>query len=197
MASFGYLWKNRKTFKLGSPSFIKAWGKRLFSLKELTDRNRIRKYLNKKGADIHECAEIGKVKAEGNKKNLSIGAFSFIGQVELALHAPIVIGERVCINDGAIILTASHDLMDPEWKHKKSSIVIEDYAWICTNAILLPGVRIGRGAVVGAGAVVSKNVGPGEIVAGNPAKLISIKRIENLKYNPCEFLAANRAWLIG
>jgi len=197
MASLGYLWKNRKKFRIGSSLFVRAWAKRLFSLKELIDRNKSRRSLGKKGADIHETAEIGDVKAEGSKKNLSVGAYSFIGKVELALHEKIVIGERVCINDGVVILTASHDVSDPEWKHVKAPVVIEDYAWICTNAILLPGVHIGRGAIVGAGAVVSKNVGAGQIVGGNPANLISTKRVEDLQYNPCEFLAANRAWLVG
>ena len=149
------------------------------------------------GATVHECAEIGEVRAGGNKRNLSIGAFTFIGRVELALHAPITIGNRVCINDGVKLFTASHDVSDPEWKHVKASIVIEDYAWISTNAIVLPGVKIGRGAVVGAGAVVSKEVAAGDIVAGNPARILKKKRSEELTYNPCEFLAANQAWIKG
>ena len=103
----------------------------------------------------------------------------------------------MCINDGVQLLTASHSVTDPMWEHKKSPIIIAEYAWIATNAIILPGVRIGRGAVVGAGAVVSKSVGDYEIVVGNPASTISKKRTENLNYNPCEFLAGNRAWLIG
>ena len=75
--------------------------------------------------------------------------------------------------------------------------MIEDYAWIGTGAMILPGVCIGRGAVFGAGAVVSKSVAPGAIVVGNPAKPISKSRCEIFDYNPCEFLAANRAWLVG
>ena len=53
-----------------------------------------------------------------------------------------------------------------------SRIVIEDDAWICQGSILLKGVRIGKGAIVGAHAVVTKDVPDGAIVAGNPAKLI-------------------------
>jgi maltose O-acetyltransferase len=56
-------------------------------------------------------------------------------------------------------------------------------------------VRIGRGAVIGAGAVVGNDVKDYSIVIGNPAQEIAIKRTEILNYNPCEFLAANNAWL--
>ncbi len=197
MTSLKYLWKNRAKFPINSMGFYKAWGKRLITLKALLSRNRRRRNLNNKGASIAETAEIGIIKAHGNKKNLEIGKNTFIGNVEFALHDKITIGDNVCINDGVILLTASHDLQDPLWQHKKKPIIIEDYVWIATNAIILPGVKIGKGAVIGAGAVVSKNVERYDIVAGNPAKSIGKKRIENLDYNPCEFLAANRAWSNG
>lgn len=197
MAGFSYLFKNRAVFPFASCAHIKAWAKRFQTPPELISRNRKRYRLVKKGGCIDERAEIGQIKAGGNKKNLKIVAYTFIGQVEFALHDQIIIGENVCVNDGVLFLTASHDLEDPEWKHVKSPIIIEDYAWICTNLIILPGVHIGRGAVVGAGAVVSKNVGDYEIVARNPAQVLTKKRTEKLDYNPCSFLAANRAWLIG
>ena len=197
MASFKYLIKNRARFPFLSKQFIRAWGKRMFLIKETLKRNRRRRLLVKKGAQIDATAEIGLVKADGNKRNLRIGAFSFIGKVELALHEVIEIGDYVCINDGAIILTASHDILDPEWKHRKKPVKIEHYAWIATNAIILPGVTIGKGAVVGAGAVVSKDVAAFTIVAGNPAKPIGKQRTQILSYNPCEFLAGNLAWLKG
>jgi maltose O-acetyltransferase len=197
MASLHYLWRHRAKFSLLNILFYKAWAKRILTLRELRKRNRRRKKLTNKGACIAQTAEIGNIKADGNKSNLKIGDFSFIGRVELALHERITIGSRVCINDGVTILTASHHLNDPSWNHKKAPIVIKDYAWICTNAILLPGVSIGRGAVVGAGAVVSKNVGDFEIVVGNPAKAIEKKRTQDLDYNPCAFLAANNAWING
>ncbi len=197
MATLSYLIENRARFPLGSHMSLRAWAKRLMTFPELLRRNRRRHYLTRNGSNIHECAEIGKIKADGNKQNLTIGAFSFLGKAELALHASIKIGERVCINDGVRILTASHDVSDPEWKHIKAAIFIDDYAWIGTNALILPGVKIGRGAVVGAGAVVSKDVLPRDIVAGNPARVLNRKRSESLKYNPCEFLAANQAWIKG
>jgi acetyltransferase-like isoleucine patch superfamily enzyme len=197
MASINYLWNNRAKFSPGSINFYRAWGKRLFCFRELIRRNSNRSKLTGKGAFIHETAEIGEADIDGKIKLLSIGKESFLGRVKIALHDEVTIGERVCINDGVEILTASHDVYDPEWKHVKSKIIIEDYVWIGTGAMILPGVVLGRGAVIGARAVVSKSVPAGNIVVGNPAKSITKTRPEYLNYNPCEFLAANRAWLVG
>lgn len=197
MASLKHLWQNRARFPITSLNFYRAWAKRLITLKTLLLRNWRRKQLNNKGALIAFTAEIGIIKASGRKRNLTIDNNTFIGNVEFALHDKITIGKNVCINDGVILLTASHDIHSATWDHKKQAIIVEDYAWIATNAIILPGVTIGRGAVVGAGAVVSKNIEPYIVVAGNPAKPTGKKRIEELNYNPCEWLATNRAWLKG
>ncbi len=197
MAAFNYLWKNRKKASVFSHLFFRIWAKRLLCLPELLRRNKRRIKLIKQGAKIDTRAEIGEVEINGNRKNLKIGSFSFVGKVHFALHEKITIGNNVCINDGVQLLTASHDVYSVDWQHTKAAILIDDYVWIATNAIILPGVNIGRGAVVGAGAVVTKNVLPGQIVVGNPATPISKIRSEELNYNPCEFLAGNRAWLIG
>jgi acetyltransferase-like isoleucine patch superfamily enzyme len=197
MASYSYLWINRAKFSPISKQFFRAWAKRLLTFPVLVKRNSMRSYLSRKGALISPTAEIGKAEITGNKKFLSVGSNSFIGRVQIALHDVVTIGNRVCINDGVVMLTASHDVTDPKWQHTKAAIVIEDYAWIGTSAIILPGVRVCRGAVVAAGAVVSKSVPAGAIVAGNPAKAISKTRSTQLDYNPCEFLAANKSWLNG
>lgn len=195
MASLKYLWENRVRSKLFSKSFFISWAKRFLTFSELIKSNNRRKKLINDGAQIAATAEIGIATINGKKENLSIGDFSTIGRVEIALHDKVDIGNYACINDGVIILSASHDVLDPLWSHKKAPVFIGDYAWIATNAIILPGVRIGKGAVVGAGAVVSKNVNDYAIVIGNPAKEIVKKRTEVLNYNPCEFLATNNAWL--
>ncbi|WP_243652198.1 acyltransferase [Mariniflexile fucanivorans] len=142
-------------------------------------------------------AEIGEAEIHGKINLLSIGDFSSLGKVNIALHDKVIIGDKVCINDGVVILTASHDIFDPKWVHKKAEIIIDDYVWVGTEAMILPGVHLGRGCVVGARAVVSKSVAPGEIVVGNPATTLNKKREIEFNYNPCEFLATNRAWLIG
>lgn len=197
MASITYLWNNRAKFPITSKQFYVAWAKRLLLMTALFKRNRKRNSLIRKGASIHDLAEIGEVQIDGHKSNLFIGSRSFLGKVTIALHDEVRIGERVCINDGVEIITATHDTSDPEWKHIKGKIIIGDYVWIGTGAMILPGVTIGRGAVVGARAVVSKSVAPGAIVVGVPAVPISKKRVEELTYDPCEFLAENRAWLVG
>lgn len=196
MATFKYLWENRAKHPFFTKKNIRSWAKRLLLIKETINANKRRNELVFYGAQIGSTTEIGMANILGKKTNLSIGEFTTIGRVHIALHDKVKIGERVCINDGVQILTASHDVVHPEWKHLKKPIVICDYAWIATNAIILPGVHIGYGAVVGAGAVVTKSVSDFAIAVGNPAVIISKKRATNLTYNPCEFLASNNAWLI-
>jgi maltose O-acetyltransferase len=85
------------------------------------------------------------------------------------------IGQHVMIGPAVQIYTAAHALQAEAriqgWEVAKP-IVIEDNVWIGGGAILLPGVRIGRNAVVGAGAVVTRSVPANMIVAGNPARVI-------------------------
>jgi len=197
MATIGYLWKNRNTHPLGSKAFVKCWAKRFFSLPELCKQYLRRIALTNLGATIADTAEIGEVDVAGHRCNLKIGGFSILGKVHIALHDKVSIGDFVCINDGVQILTASHDVTNPEWQLVKQEITIGDYAWIAGNSIILPGVIIGKGAVVEGGSVVSRDVPDYAIVAGNPAVQVSEKRASTLIYNPCEFLATNIAWLKG
>jgi maltose O-acetyltransferase len=74
------------------------------------------------------------------------------------------------------LFTGSHRLTDPKWQQKFSPIAIGDHAWIATNAIILPGVKIGKGALVGAGSVVRNDVLEYGIVFGNPAVIQHIKK---------------------
>ncbi len=84
----------------------------------------------------------------------------------------ISIGSNVNLAPEVMLLTASHDPDDADFGQILRPIVIEDYVWIATRATILPGVRLGHGAVVGAGAVVTGDVAPNWIVAGNPARPI-------------------------
>lgn len=63
----------------------------------------------------------------------------------------------------------------------KGNIIVEDDVWICENAIICSGIHIGKGAIIAAGAVVTKNVEPYSIVGGNPAKLIKYRFNESLR----------------
>lgn len=93
---------------------------------------------------------------------------------------PVTIGDEVFIGPKVNLITINHD-PDPENRSATYGrpIVIEDKAWIGINSTILPGVRIGYGAIVGAGSVVTKDVPPMTVVAGNPAKFI--KKIETGK----------------
>ncbi|CAN8141322.1 hypothetical protein THIOSC13_540005 [uncultured Thiomicrorhabdus sp.] len=112
------------------------------------------------------------------------------------MHDKVTIGNKVVLNYGVILLTASHSLSDPKWRHKSAPITIKDYAWVATNAIILPGVTIGRGAVIGAGAVVRESVPDYAIVTGNPAQVVEGRvRTETLDYSPVLFNAPFEAWV--
>lgn len=65
-----------------------------------------------------------------------------------------------------MILTAYHDPNSEDFAGVEKPVTIEDYAWIATRALVLPGVKIGRGAIVSAGSVLTKDVPPGVIVGG-------------------------------
>jgi len=92
--------------------------------------------------------------------------------------AAITIGNDVTISYGAYLITGGVDLLkdvdccEGKEKHTSSSIIIEDSVWIAARAIILPGVTIGSGATVAAGAVVTRDVEPNTLVAGIPAKPI-------------------------
>lgn len=93
----------------------------------------------------------------------------------------IVTGSDVSIGPEAAILTLAHDPQSPDFADQGGDVVIEDRAWIAYRAIVLPGVRIGEGAVVAAGAVVTRDVDPYQIVAGSPAKPVG-ERSRDLRY---------------
>lgn len=175
--------------------WLKDWAKRLQQLPTLVKQVWFWTLLKRGGAEIGKRSFFSDVHLiSGHLNQLKVGDDSFVGRVKIALHDQVVIGSRVCINDGAILMTGSHDVKDPSWTMTKAPICVEDYAWIATNAMILPGVVIGKGAVVGAGAVVSKDVPAYRVVAGNPARLLTTQRSEELNYSPTEWLALLRAW---
>jgi galactoside O-acetyltransferase len=89
----------------------------------------------------------------------------------------IVFGNDVLVGPNAVFRTSDHVTLDPERPireqgHTAGVIVLEDDVWIAANVTVVGGVRIGRGAVVAAGAVVTADVEPYSVVGGVPARLI-------------------------
>jgi acetyltransferase-like isoleucine patch superfamily enzyme len=116
-------------------------------------------------------------------RHISIGEDSIIGErVVLDGRGRLKIGNHVDIATGAMIYNSQHDINSEDFHAIEKENVIEDYVFIGPNAIILPGVKIGRGAVVAAGAVVTKDVEPMSVVGGVPAKEISKRQVKELNY---------------
>lgn len=109
---------------------------------------------------------------------ISIGAHSHINKNVLldGRGVSLTIGKNVDIAQEVNIWTMQHDYNDPQYKSIGKPVRIEDYVWIASRATILPGVTIGRGAVVASCAVVTKDVPPLAVVAGVPAKVIGYRK---------------------
>lgn len=190
------LWKNRQRPPLFHPLWWKAWAKRGLQFIPLLQQWALHARLRCHRATISSSAFVSSTKGfSADLSQLKIGEDTFVGQVELSVVSPITLGRSVCINDGAKLLTGSHDPSHPSWRSISAPITVGDFAWIGTNALILPGVTIGEGAVVGAGAVVAKDVSPYTIVVGNPARPVPKTRCESLNYRPAAMVAVYAAWL--
>lgn len=94
----------------------------------------------------------------------------------------ITIGNNVSISQEVVILTADHDMNSPFFDGRTKKVVISDYVWIGTRATILPGVSIGKGAVIAAGAIVTRDVPEYVVVAGVPAREVG-RRNHDLQYS--------------
>lgn len=130
-----------------------------------------------KGSTIHMGAIFYDI------RNISIGEDSIIGErVVLDGRHKLIIGNHVDIASEVMIYNGQHDIHDPEFKGEFAQVQIKDYVFIGPRAIILPGITIGRGAIVGAGAVVTKDVPDFSIVGGVPAKIIGERKAKELNY---------------
>lgn len=123
-----------------------------------------------------------------DRPDISIGEHSVINQgCSLDGRGGLRIGRNVSVSPGVWILTAGHDPDDPGFRYVVAPTVIGDYAWLGSRALILPGVSIGTGAVVAAGAVVSRDVPDYAVVGGVPAREIGQRRRDlsyQLVYRP-------------
>jgi acetyltransferase-like isoleucine patch superfamily enzyme len=109
--------------------------------------------------------------------NLIIGRNTSIShQVTINLDGEVRIGANVSISPHVLIYTGTHHV-GPESNRRHPAVlarpvIIEDGCWICLGAIILPGVTVGHGSIVAAGAVVTRDVPPNSFVAGVPAQVV-------------------------
>jgi len=118
-----------------------------------------------------------------NKSHIKIGnnvTFNVNCMVNVDIIGEILIGDDCMIGPNTVLRSANHEFSDPgipirQQGHRNGFIVIGQGVWIGANCVILPDVHIGKGAVIAAGAVVTKDVLDFEIVAGVPAKKIGIR----------------------
>ncbi len=112
-------------------------------------------------------------------RGLTIESPGVINQgCRLDTRGGIHIGSNVSISEGVFILTADHDPKASDFRGRMRPVVIEDFVFIGTRAMILPGVTLHRGAIIAAGAVVSRDVPAMEIVGGVPARSIGVRNSE-------------------
>ena len=112
--------------------------------------------------------------------NLDIGDWSSIGEDAFIYNlGKVHIGSKVTISHRAQLCAGTHDYSKPNLPLLKPPITIKDEAWICASSFVGPGVTVNEGAIVGACAVVVKDVDPWMIVVGNPAKVVGKRTLEN------------------
>ena len=149
-----------------SPFFARRWREFLFRL------------FGGRVGDKGDRISLARTCVIGNPWNITIGDGSSIGEyADLRASTTLVIGKNVCISSGVKIHGASHRIESSTFDYFTLPVHIGDSVWIAEDAIILPGVVIGEGAVIGAGSVVTKDVPPWTVVAGNPARIIRRRKI--------------------
>ncbi len=124
-------------------------------------------------------------------RNISVGDRAVLNKRVLldGRGGALVIGDNTDIAQDTHIWTLEHDVNSPTFSTNGGDVIIEDHVWIASRSTILPGVRIGRGAVVAACSVVTKDVPAMAIVGGIPARVIGQRNI------PLTYLRDHRPWL--
>lgn len=111
---------------------------------------------------------------------VSLGDYSGIG-VNARINGACTIGHHVMMGSDVVILTRNHGFdrtdipMMEQGFEKERPVVIGDDVWICDRVIILPGVTVGNGSILAAGAVITHDVPPYAIVGGVPARIIKMR----------------------
>lgn len=110
--------------------------------------------------------------------NLTMEAESCLGnEADCYNVAPVLLRRGCVVSQKAYLCTASHDLSDPAFPLTGAPIEIGPCAWVAAGAFIGPGITLQAGAVAGAYAVVTRDVAAGEVVAGNPARVVGESRL--------------------
>jgi len=117
-------------------------------------------------------------------ENFEIGKNTIINrECILDRRGGLLIGSNVNISQQVAIYTAGHNINSNSFQDYLKPVHINDYVWLGTRCIIMPGVKIGKGAVVLPGSIVVKDIEPYMIVGGIPGKVIG-NRMSDLDYNP-------------
>lgn len=153
------------------PSSYSIWGGKFCNMIRIFCCHKIFKYCGK-------VSTIDRHAYFGNGRNVEIGDYSGIGE-NCVIPNNTVIGKYVMMAPEVHIVANNHTFSDTEKPmcfqgsiEGVTPTIIDDDCWIGVRVILTPGHRIGKGSILAAGAVVTKDVEPYSIVGGNPAKLI-------------------------
>lgn len=146
-------------------------GKKARKFREKTAR----KFLDFVGKDVNieQGAQITSKMRIGDRSGVGINA---------KMHGTVIIGNDVMMGPDCIIYTRNHAFadttipMNQQGFQEEKPVVIGNDVWIGGRVIILPGVHVGNGAIIGAGAVVTKDVPDYAIVGGNPAKVIKYRK---------------------
>lgn len=130
-----------------------------------------------KGSTIHTKARFY------DPRNIFIGEDTIVGEgAVLDGRDKLTIGNHVDIASEVMIYNSQHDVNQENFFATNAPVTIEDYVFIGPRVIILAGVTVGKGAIIGAGAVVTKDVPPYAMVGGVPAKIIGERRNKDLHY---------------
>jgi carbonic anhydrase/acetyltransferase-like protein (isoleucine patch superfamily) len=145
------------------------------------------------GVRLAKSAQLYRWREIRSGRRITIGAGSVVGLwATLDGRLGIEIGQHVNLSSEVAIWTQQHDPHSPTFDAVGGPVVVHDRAWLSFRCTVLPGVTIGEGAVVAAGALVTKDVEPYAIVGGVPARKIG-ERPRDLTYT---FAKGDAAWLI-
>ncbi len=107
------------------------------------------------------------------KENANIGSYAVIG----GNHGKITIGRHVMMGTHCTLIAQNHRYLEEGYDgFEGKDILVDDHAWLGANVIILPGVTIGKHAIVGAGSVVTKNIPDYAIAVGNPATVKKFRK---------------------